>query len=92
MQGFKDSILSQIQGWISKPKTKEEEATELRRLIMGQAFKKELTPEDKDKMLGFKLQCTCQKDPNFKFGCKNAISWFMNKTLITKIQKRIQNE
>jgi hypothetical protein len=54
-------------------------------MILAQVFKKDLNKADNEKLLGFKLQCDCQKDPSYKFGCKNAISWFINKSIISKI-------
>ena len=38
-----------------------------------------------------KLECDCEKDPNYSFGCRNAVVWFAENVLINKI-RRLQRE
>lgn len=37
------------------------------------------------------LECTCEKDPNYSFGCRNAVMWFAENVLIMKI-RRLQRD
>ena len=34
------------------------------------------------------LKCDCEKDPQFSFACKNAVTWFTTNVLIQKIRRK----
>ena len=36
----------------------------------------EYTEAELERVAANRRQCGCEKDPNFKFGCKHAVSWF----------------
>ena len=39
-----------------------------------------------------KIQCACEKDPYYKFGCKESTKWFANTMLQQKILRKYQEE
>lgn len=71
----------------SKPPTDEQ--------IIMKAFK---TPNGEQDQLNLakvreKIQCDCDKDPQFKFTCKKGIMWFVNnREMIQKIKKKVSSK
>ena len=37
-----------------------------------------------------KMQCACDKHDTLKFGCKNALRWFISKQLYLRIQRKLE--
>ena len=48
------------------------------------------TDEEHVRVSANKRQCTCEKDPNFKFGCKHAVQWFAHAVLQAKLKKKLK--
>ena len=48
------------------------------------------TEDEQEKVRANMRQCTCQKDPNFKFGCKHAVGWFAHAVLSAKLRKKLK--
>lgn len=48
------------------------------------------TEEEQAKLAAIKRRCSCEKDPNFKFGCKHAISWFAQAVLSAKLKRKLK--
>ena len=82
--------MEQISGW--RLFGRKQVMEESKDFDISKAFKQEkkLMEEDQHIIEGIdgKLICDCEKDPWYKFACKQGVSWFCNDTLITKIKRK----
>ena len=63
--------------------------------IIMKAFKTPEGEEDQNNLIKVreKIQCDCEKDPQFKFTCKKGLMWFANnREMLQKIRKKVSTK
>lgn len=89
---FKDNLMNQLNQFNIFKKKPEEKG--LIDVVVDNLFKnqKDYTDHDKDqvKLFGTKLQCRCSKDPNYEFGCQNAVKWFVRQAIAKQVKRKLK--
>ena len=57
--------------------------------IFRAAFNKGENTDELVAKMSQKLQCSCEKDPLYKFSCQQGVKWFLNASLVAKIRRKL---
>lgn len=39
-----------------------------------------------------KLECSCEKDPLYKFSCQHGVKWFLSAALVSRIRRKLNEK